>query len=121
VSQHQAPSTPSDQGADESITALYSRFEKADSTMRAISEDDEETFEPAVEQTCALGNRIAVSRAASIEEMLLKIRVAIWAAGFVRYGRLEELDQWEPDEDCDDGYRVLVSLRRDLQALASKA
>lgn len=116
----QAATAQSDQGADESIVALYSRFEKADATMRATPEDDEKAFEPAVEQTCALGNRIAMSRAASIEEMLLKIRVAIWAAGFVQYGRLEELDQWEPDEDCDDGYRVLVSLRRDLQALASK-
>ena len=118
----QAASTQSHQGDDDSsITALYSRFEKAYTTMRAISEDDEKAFEPAVEQTCALGNRIAISRAASIEEMLLKIRVAIWASGFVKYGRLDELDHWKPDEDCDDGYRVLVSLRQDLRTLASKA
>jgi hypothetical protein len=121
VFQHQATSTQSDEGADESITALFSRFEKAETTMRAISEDDEKAFERAVEQTCALGNRIVTSRATSIEEMLFKIRVAIWAGGFVQYGRLEEVDHWEPDEDCDDGYRVLASLRRDLQALASKA
>lgn len=119
--QHQTASTQSDEGADESITALYLRFEKADTTMRASSEDDEKAFELAVEQTCAVANRIVMSRATSIEEMLLKIRIAIWAGGFVQYGRLEEVDHWEPDEDCDDGYRVLVSLRRDLQALTSKS
>jgi hypothetical protein len=48
--------------------------------------------------------------------MLLKIRVATWDFGTMRFTRLEELDAWTPGRFDEGGeYEALASLREDLK------
>jgi hypothetical protein len=110
-------------GQHRSVTLLYKDFEAAWATLQAIPSTDEKHFDQASNKCAAIADRIVRADARSIDEMLIKIRVALWDAG-VGSKTLAELDQWNASGihpvvgaarlDC------LVSLRNDLLTLAEE-
>ena len=106
-----------------SISDLYKDLERAVTTTLAIPSDRE--YEPmnnrAVRKCCLIAKKLARTRAASIDEMLLKIKVAGWSAG-AKFN-LEDCDRWTPREIGVEGdeFDVLVSLREDLRRLKQRA
>jgi hypothetical protein len=104
---------------EQTITQLYRKFERAYAVMMAqktSSPRGQKAFDTKVAKCSDLASEIVVARADSIREMLLKIRVAGWAIG-CRHKRLEDLDNWQPDNFLATGeeHSALASLRGDLQ------
>lgn len=99
-----------------SITTLYQDFERAVAFYNAMPKDkDGPKFDRAVDRAARIAEKIAVQPAASVAEMLLKIRVAAWDIGDMRYEHLEDLDGWKPTRFSPGlEHQVLASLRADL-------
>jgi hypothetical protein len=66
------------------VTKLYADFERAHAAYRAITDSEgagQRRYEVALDKTARLAMRIADAPAASVAEMILKVRVALWDMG----------------------------------------
>ncbi|SRR5579871_6027761 len=98
------------------IPALYRKFEAAVAAMHAVRKH-ESKFNRAVDRATAIADELIATPAASIDEMLLKIRLAGWRAG-IPHKTLDELDRWKfPCTSIGDGGETLVALRKDPRRL----
>src|SRR6266705_42482 len=102
-----------------SITDWYRDFERAHAAYQGIT-DTEGTgkirWERLLDQCARIARRIVNARADNVGEMLLKIRVAVWDIGDIKYQRLEDLDRWRPTRFSPGAeHDALASLRDDLR------
>ena len=129
-----------------SIPELYSDFECALAAARTIpdtTEANRKRWERAVAKSDRIAKQIVRAPAASVNEMILKIRVVGWSVGIackpmrdlfrkpvraddenLRHVRrsLEALDGWKPHGFTKgEEFDALVSLRHDLQRLQQGA
>jgi hypothetical protein len=102
-----------------SIGDLYHQFEKAHAAYNTIPVGQQMRWEPALDKAIAIAEQIADAPAETIDEMLLKIRIAGWDLG-VQCKRLEDLDFWKPRHGGAEQV-VLVTLREDLRRLNAPA
>src|SRR5258708_31173187 len=109
-----------------SITALYRDFEAAHSAAQGGREAKEEV---AIAKCRNIAAEIVKLPAENIDEMILKIRVALRCAGALRSGEtLASIDGWKAGEPGDhrpdyepEEFDCLCSLRDDLLRLAAGA
>ena len=105
-----------------SITALYRDFEVAHSALQ-----EEADTEKNVAACRKIAARIVKFPAKTIDEMLLKIRIALRCAGALRSGEtLASIDGWKAGEPSDhrpdyepEQFDCLCSLRDDLLRLTA--
>lgn len=104
-----------------SITSLYADFERAAAAYVSIPDAEQKRWERALAKADKIAKQIVKMPAATVDEMLLKIRVTGWSVG-ARYKELEELDNWQPDRFTKgEEFDALVSLRGDLRRLKKAA
>jgi hypothetical protein len=104
-----------------SISNLYADFEKAHAAYQTLPTEPEKPFERAVDKCGRIAWRIVKAPANNLDEMLIKIRIAGWAAG-APHKRLDQLDRWMPNGACTgEEFAALVSLREDLHRLKASA
>ena len=107
-----------------SITDLYRDFEAGMASIDALSKlptpegaTSNPTYEGAVSGCIDMARCIVRASAGSIDEMLIKIKVAAWC---VDAKDLAELDHWTPGEEEGEEVYALASLRDDLLRLQDK-
>ena len=102
----------------QSIKSLYTQFEEAEAAYKAVPEAEEKRWQRALDKQIRLARQIVRAPAADVAEMLLKVRVAAWDIGDLKYERLEELDGWKPTRLSRGAeYDALATLREDLKRL----
>jgi hypothetical protein len=122
MSRAKAKSTTRQAGKRPSVGDLYSDFEKAIAAYEAIPSSQEKRWQRADAKALDIARLIVGAAASSVDEMLLKIRVAKWTTG-VRHRGLPSLDSWQPsgsDRYTTGGaepLEALASLTDDLQRL----
>ena len=107
-----------------SITELYREFEAGMASIDALSKlptpegaASNPTYEVAVRSCIEMAWRIVRASAGSIDEMLIKIKVAAWC---IDAKDLADLDHWTPGEEEGEEVYALASLRDDLLRLQDK-
>jgi hypothetical protein len=116
--------------ARKTVTQIYRSFEDAYTAMQSMPPSNgqpqdaaERAFKRSVQKVSALAWRIVKAPANSIDEMLLKIRVAGWSMGAERGATLAALDNWQPEQRAIIGNTAeafaLASIREDLRALTA--
>lgn len=112
--------------ASKAITKLYAEFELAHRDMQAIPpvksvKDDTKPFERAVDRCSRIAWKIVKAPARTLNEMLIKIRIAGWCAGAMKPNyQLADLDDWQPTPLCNsEELHALVTLREDIREIGS--
>jgi hypothetical protein len=105
--------------AGPSITDLYQEFEPAHAAYRAMPDSAaNKPFDRAVAKACRVADQIVKTPAKTVDEMILKLRIAVWDVGDCKYESLEELDRWTPAPSTKGAeYKAIASLQWDLQRL----
>jgi hypothetical protein len=99
------------------ITKQYAAFEAKVMAFNAIKPDKIENpdFDRAVAQAATSASRIVEASALTIDEVLVKIRVGLWSAG---YPPLDQLDTYVPEPSlATEGTDALCAVREDLRRL----
>lgn len=120
MSRAKPKSTTRSVGKRPSITDLYKEFETACAAARAVPPPkppsvSSKAFDRAIGKCGAIADRIVIAAANSVEEMLLKIRVAGWCVDAPE--DLAKLEHWMPTGCGGEELEALVSLREDLHRL----
>jgi hypothetical protein len=118
-----------------SITTLYGEFETAHAVFfKYLGELDaadagnldgawHNKFERATSVCNKIANRIARAPAATLPEIMLKLRMVAWMESDVKYETLEELDHWrahgKPGPDAEEAVHILSEIQEDLRRVAA--
>ena len=107
-----------------SISKLYNDFEKAHAAMNAVppvkAGDDTKVFDRAASKCFRIARDIVKAPAQSLSDMLLKIHIAGFCTGTMRYKKLPDLDNWDASFNGkelggNEELHCLVSLRNDIR------
>lgn len=106
-----------------SVTELYAAFDKAHDAMRATSSDaGEGVFGRLADKCFSAAFKVVQAPARTIDEIMLKFRVAAWDAAVSevpspKYKHLSEFDHWQP---ADEEHMPIASLRDDVRTILDR-
>jgi hypothetical protein len=104
----------------DSITKLFDKLERVVAAERATPDKEEKRWTGLIDKGLEISRQIARARALSADEMLLKIRSAMWFATSTE-PVLEGGCNRNPEDPEDESFVVLASLRNDIKRLYKKA